>query len=301
MNRKIISEILTGRWFIQKQWAESHLPLVIALLKGNNPVSFVQRTGNEGIELPFVLDPSTMERIDSYKYDYNSDKLIPNPNIPPNSVGVIPITGPLTYYNGDCGEPGMMQRTNWLMDFMKRDNIGSIVQIIDTPGGEARASRNYVDQMQKSPKPILSYVDNMCASLGMFFSSASNETYLSNDLSEMGSVGSMMMLLDIRGALELEGLKLIEVYAPQSTDKNKDYNDALNGDTSLIENHLKILTDAFINHIKTGRPQSAANEKEWNSGKMFFAKGAINLGLADGIRPFNQVISKAAWLAKRNK
>ncbi len=304
MNRKIISEILTGRWFINKQWADSHLPLVIALLKGNNPVSFVQRTGNEGIELPFIVDPSTLERIDSYKYDYSSGKTIPNPNIPPNSVGVIPITGPLTYYNGECGEPGMMQRTSWLMDFLKRDNIGSIVQIIDTPGGESRASRNYVAQMKKSEKPILSFIDNFCFSLGMWFSAESDEVYLSHELAEMGSIGSYVQLLDISGALALEGLRLIEIYAPQSTDKNKNYRDALTGDTTLIQEELKVLVDAFIKHIAnsgaTLRSDTArANIKEWNSGKTFFSGDAVKVGLADGIRPFNQVVSKAAWLAKR--
>lgn len=300
MNRKIISEILTGSWNINRQWADAHLPLVLALLNGNNPISFVERTGNEGVELPFIVDPVSMQRYPMYAY-VSGQGVVPNPNVPPNSVGIMPMTGPLTYYNGDCGEPGMMQRTNWLMEMNRRDNISAIVQLIDTPGGISTAAPNYVTEMKKSKKPILSYVDHMCASLGMWFASASDETYLGHGFAEMGSVGSYCMLVDFRGALEQKGYKLIEIYAPQSTDKNKPYKDALNGDESLMKEDLAKHVDAFIGHIKQHRQSSAANEKEWNSGKMFYAEDAVKLGLADGVRPFSQVVSKAAWLAKRKK
>lgn len=296
MSYQLISNILASPWFIQRSWADAQLPLVIALLKGQN-VSFVQRTGNEGVEQPFALDASTMERYDLYTYNG-----MPNPNLPPNSVGVLPITGPLTHYNGDCGEPGMIQRTNWLMDMQKRDHIGSVVQLIDTPGGEARAAHGYTTMMAKSKKPILSYVDSSCFSLGMWFSSGSKETWLSNPLAQMGSVGSLCMLADFSGYLEKEGIKVHEIYAPQSGDKNKDYRDALQGDYTAIQENLKMHVDAFINYVATQRGEKAtANAKAWNSGKVFTAAEAVKIGLADGVKDLNQVVSKAAWLAKRNK
>lgn len=298
MNRRIISDILGGKWFINKQWADSQLPYIMAMLQGRTDVSFVERTGNNAGEQPFAVDPKTMQRVSLYNYD-SYGRTVPNPNMPKGCVGVLPVTGPLTYYNGDCGEPGMIQRGNWLADMNRRENICAIVQLIDTPGGMSTAAPNYVAQMGKSPKPILSYVDQMCASLGMWFSSASTETYLGHDFAEMGSIGSYCMLVDSSGMLEQKGLRLIEVYAPQSTDKNKQYKDALAGDTTAIQNDLAMHVDAFINHIKASRPASAANEANWNTGKMFYAKDAVKQGLADGIRPFDQVVSKAAWLAKR--
>jgi ClpP class serine protease len=65
---------------------------------------------------------------------------------------------------------------------------------------------------------------------------------------------------------------------------------------------LKKHVDAFISFVKNSRGDVAsANEKEWNSGKMFYAGDAVKIGLADGVKSFDQVVSKAAWLAKRNK
>ncbi len=119
-------------------------------------------------------------------------------------------------------------------------------------------------------------------------------------MDQLGSVGSYCTLFDFSGYLELNGIKMIEIYAPQSKDKNKDYRDALKGDTSLIEDDLKIHVDHFISFVKESRgPKAAASVKEWGTGKMFYAKEAVSLGLADGIISFDQVVAKAAWLAKR--
>ena len=277
---------------LDRQWAESQLPLVLLMLQGK-PVSFVERTGNEGVEQPFVIDPATMTR-----YSWMGGE---NPRIPDNCVGVIPISGPITKYNGDCGEPGSIQRNSWLLQMEKRQSIGSIILMLDTPGGEARAAASSMQIIKKSKKPILAFVDGMSASLGVWYTSAARETYLSSKRDEIGSIGSYVTFFDFRGWFEKEGIKIHEIYAPQSEDKNKDYREALKGNYDLILQDLKVHVDDFIAFVKQERPKSAQMEKEWNSGKMFYADEAIKLGLADGIKTFDQVVSKAAWLAKRTK
>lgn len=296
-----ISAILRGRWLLDKAWADQHLPLVLSMLQGNN-VSFVERTGNAVTERPFVIDPQTMQRYEGFIYNWREERYVPNPNIPENSVGVLPISGPITKYNGDCGEPGAVLRNSWLMDMKRRSNISSVILLLDTPGGESRAASTSVSIIKNFGKPILSYIDGMCASLGVWYSSATDEVYFGNETDELGSVGSYCTIFDFKGYFEKEGVKIHEIYAPQSTDKNKDYRDALEGDYSGIEADLKIHVDAFISFVKENRGDSAqATASQWRTGKMFYAKDAIKLGLADAIKPFDQVVSKAAWLAKRKR
>jgi protease-4 len=295
-----LSAVLRGRWLIDRAWAEAHIPLVLSMLKGN-PVSFVERTGSEDFEMPFVIDPATMERFDYYKFDWATEKYIPNPNIPNNSVGVLPIKGPITKYNGVCGEAGAILHASRLLDMSKRSNIGSVILLSDTPGGEVSAANPLTTALKNFNKPKITYVDGFTASLGMYLICGSDEAYVSSKIDEVGSVGTMCSILDFTGYLENEGIKLHDIYAPQSKDKNKDYKDALAGDYTAIQNDLKIITDSFISYVKEGRPQTAATESEWNTGKMFYPAEAQKLGLIDGVRDLNQVVSKAAWLAKRNK
>lgn len=287
-----ISAVLRGRWLIDKGWAEAHLPLVLSLLEGK-PVSFVERTGDGEFEQPYAINPATGD-----KFDWRDGR---NANIPPGSVGVIPITGPITKYDGFCGEPGAISHATGLLQMKKRSNIGSVVLHVDTPGGEARAMDSFSSTLKNFGKPVLSLVDGMAASGGMWLVSLTNEVYAANKMSEVGSVGAYTMLADFKGMYEKEGIKLHEIYAPQSTDKNKDYRDAINGDYGMVEEDLKTLVDEFISTVKTGRPGAVANEEKWNTGKMFFAQDAQRIGLIDGIKSFDQVVSKAAWLGKRKK
>ena len=292
-----LSAIMRGRWLIDKQWADDHIPLILMMLQGK-PVSFAERSGNEGVELPFTIDPATMQRSEMFAY-VEGRGYVANPNIPENSVGVLPITGPVTKYNGDCGEPGSIQKNAWLADMGKRNNIGSVIMLMDTPGGEAAAANTFSTSIKNFKKPIVSYVDGMCASLGVWYSSASDEVYLSNENDQVGSVGSYCTLFDFKQAFENAGIKMHEIYAPQSTDKNKDYRDALAGDDSGIKADLKIHVDSFIKFVSTRSDKAKENTTAWSTGKMFYAGDAIKYGLADGVRTFDQVVSKAAWLAKR--
>ncbi len=294
-----ISAILRGRWLLNKQWAYDHLPLVLLMLQGNN-ISFTEKevvkesyhaNGYQGIRTPMAINPSTMETFNFY-----------STNIAPGSVAIIPVSGPITKYNGECGEAGSLMLGNWIKEANRRDHISSIVFSIDTPGGEARAASAFTSEIANTNKPTLSFIHGMAASLGVFLTSATDEVYFADSQGELGSVGSYVTLPDFSGYFEKQGIKLHEIYAPQSTDKNKDYRDALQGDYSAIEADLEKHVNHFISFVKTNRgDKAAASVKEWNSGKLFSAEDAIKLGLADGIRPFNQVVSKAAWLAKRAK
>lgn len=296
-----LSAILRGRWSIDKQWADDHFPLVLLMLKGQ-PVSFASaaadRTGAMEMEQPFAIDPKTMTRHELYVFDYNRG-YIPNPNIPEGSVGMLPVTGPITKYNGECGEAGSIKRTTWLNEMGRRQNIGSVISIFDTPGGESRAGHSFGAALKSFNKPVLGFVDGMSASLGVHYTANIKEVYLSNEMDQMGSVGSYCTIMDFRGLLESNGIKMTEIYAPQSTDKNKDYRDALEGNTQAIEEDLKLHVDSFINLVKSRNSRASKYSKEWSTGKMFYAQKATEIGLAEGILSFDQVVQKAAWNAKR--
>lgn len=298
-----LSAILRGHWLISDAWAKDHMPAVIMLLEGKN-VSFssMEMNSRERVSKLEFIDPISMKKYPAKVYDYRSDTFVPNPNIPTNSIGVISICGPITKYDGECGELGAISISNMIADINKRDNVDGIVLSIDSPGGEARAASILTSAIQNSKKPVLSHVSGMAASLAVFITSASKEVYLSNKMDEMGSVGSFWTMYDFSKYLENAGITVHEIYAPQSTDKNSLFNEALSGNYEQAKEYLKLHVDEFISFVKNSRGEKAAKSADqWNSGKMFFANEAIKLGLADGILPIEKVISKAAWLSKRNK
>ena len=295
MSFRTLSAILRGRWLLDKQWAESQLPLVLNLLNGTNAA--VERTGNAEIEMPFAIDPVTMQRHSLYIYGR------PNPNIPEGSVAIFPVNGPIMKYNGECGEPGSIQRVSMLLDLEKRQNVGSVVMLIDSPGGQVDGTQSMVNAVKNFSKPILGLVeDGMAASAAMWLLSATDEAYAALESDQVGSIGVYTTVLDYKGWFEQNGIKIHEIYAPQSTEKNKDYKDAIGGNYESIMADLKITADTFINAVKANRKGKAdASQSQWDTGRMFYAKDAVKAGLIDGVKSFEHVIKKASWLSKRKK
>lgn len=308
-NYQLISQILYGAWAVNPVWANAQVPFLVSLLDGKQqdarqinvagqPMSFVDRTGNQGVEMPFVVDPNTGERVQLKVYDPRSGSYVNNPNLPKAAVGVIPISSAITKYNVECGAPGMIQRDGWLRDFLKNDAIASVILLMDTPGGEVRAADTFTQTIQNSSKPIITYIDGMCCSLGMWFASATDKTFFASKNGELGSIGALVHFADMSGMLEKAGIELHEIYARQSKDKNKDIRDAKKGNYTQIEDELTELVSEFIDHIKAGRPAAAKSADKWNTGKVFRADEAVKLGLADGILPFDRVVSYSKFLAR---
>jgi ClpP class serine protease len=213
-------------------------------------------------------------------------------------VGVLPISSAITKYNVDCGAPGMIQRDGWLRDFLNNDQISAVILLMDTPGGEVRAADTFTQTIQSAQKPIITYIDGMCCSLGMWFASATDKTFFASKNGELGSIGALVRYADVSGMLEKAGIKITDIYATQSTDKNKPFRDAQAGDFTEIQEDLDHLVDDFIAHVQAGRPGAVKSADKWNTGKVFRADEAVKLGLADGVMSFNQVVSYSKFLAR---
>ena len=299
MSFRTLSAILRGRWLLDKQWAESQMPLVLSLLQGTHAAA--PRTGNGQGEMPFVIDPQTMQRFEMFVH--TGFGLKANPNIPEGSVAIIPVTGPIMKYNGECGEAGSIHRIGWLMDAERRASIAAAVLMIDSPGGQVDGTQSFANAIKFFSKPIIGFVDDgMAASAAMWLLSAADESYTSLESDQVGSIGVYTSILDYKGYLEMNGMKMHEIYAPQSTEKNKGYRDAISGNYEAVLADLEVTADTFINAVEKNRGgRATASKSDWSTGKLYYAKDAQRAGLIDGIKNFEQVVSKAAWLAKRKK
>ncbi len=295
MSFHTLSAILRGRWLIDRNWAETSLPLVINILTGKQ--ANINRTGNQQIERPFIVDPQTMVR---YEW-YESGK--PNTSAPAKSIAVIPISGPILKYNGECGEPGSIQRVGWVQEVDQRDNLSGALYIIDSPGGQAEGTASLAAAIKSAKKRSVAYIDDgMAASAAMWIASSADEIYASMATDMVGSIGVYARLYDFRGFLEQQGIKMHEIYAPQSTDKNEDYRQAIDGNYEMMEEELKVLAQAFITAVDANRGgRASASINQWSSGKMFYAKEAVKLGLIDGVKPMQDALLRVLTVNRGSK
>ena len=277
------------------------MPAVIAVLKGGQWAVEPQRTGNEMVEYPFLVDPKTMQRYEMYTWDRERGRTL-NPTLGSleGVVAVVPISGPILKYNGECGEPGSITRVGWLQMVDNMPNVTAVVILWDTPGGMVDGTATLSNTIKSMKKYTISYVDDgMCCSAGMWGATSANEFYASKKTDTVGSVGVLCTLADFTGHYEQLGITVQTVYAPQSEDKNKEYRQwQEKGDSSLIANNLGVIADEFIASIKANRPDAVRFEAKWNKGASFFADEALKNNLIDGIMPLEKVIKRAHFKGK---
>lgn len=293
MSFRTISAILRGKWLIDKQWASQHLPLIVKMLNGER-ADFGQEKDEERNPVKILSNRAASV----YQVSYYSDLS----RLPSGSIAMLDINGPITKY-GDICSYGSIDHTATLNRLGAAPNVEGVILNIDSPGGEVSGTAMLADAIKSlgTKKPVVAMIDNgIAASAAMWIASASNEIYTTQKIDMVGSIGVYTTLVDWYGYLEKEGLKVRDIYAPQSTDKNLDYREALKGNDDLVKDELKVLADEFISTIAKNRAGKIQGN-DWSTGKMYYSKEAIRLGLIDGQKSFNQVVGRINKLISTKK
>ncbi|MDH7463980.1 S49 family peptidase [Chitinophagaceae bacterium 26-R-25] len=284
MSFKTVSAILRGRWLIDKSYAGANVPMAIRLMQGE-AVDFGEEKNSD-------LEPQPMISYAGAAYSVQPYSNINN--LPDNSIAVVTMAGPMLKY-GDMCSYGMTEYAAIMSKLGNAGNVSGIIIDIDSPGGQADGTALLSDTISrvKQRKPVISLInDGMAASAGYWIASSGTEVYVTQPTDQVGSIGVYTTIADWNAHYqEYFKLPVMDIYAPQSTDKNKDYKDAINGDDTAIKEDLSVLAQQFINTVKKNRAGKLTSDV-WSTGKMFYAKDAQKIGLIDGIKSFDQVIAR---------
>ena len=193
-----------------------------------------------------------------------------------------------------CGSPGTTSMNSLLKEADASENIIAHVLLIDSPGGSADGTLQFSESIKSLNKPVYAMINGMCASAAYWIASSAKEIYASSKLDIIGSIGTYLTLLDYSDQLEADGIKVHEIYATKSTDKNADYHAALKGEYDAIrKSMIDPFNEAFTSSIKQNRSKKPGFDAgETLTGKTFMTTDAIKFGLVDGIMTIEQLINK---------
>lgn len=187
--------------------------------------------------------------------------------------------------------PGIDDIALLLKYVMQSEDIDGAILVFNTPGGTTQSLIRLEEVLKNRTKPVVAVVDGMCASAGMYAASLCDRIIALNKMCNVGSIGVMVQLVDYGPFYKKQGIKIIEIYPPESADKNKSYRDAIDGKTqTMIEEVLTPLAVNFQDIVRTHRPVDESIEGVL-SGKMFYAEDAIKAGLVDEIGNFESAVA----------
>lgn len=256
------------------QAVEGYLPLLAAFM--HSGVSQMEAVDSkEGINCNGRV--LVMEDMYDYNYSLRSDA------IGKGSKVVVPVRSVMTKKSQACGPAGMEEASALLRKLYANENVDSICLYVESPGGQVTACQAIISAIQERTKPVVAFVDDLACSAAYGMISQCDRITVNHANAVIGSIGTMCTAMDYSEYFAREGIKVHELYATKSTEKNKDWRDLKAGDPSGVISDLDFLNEWFQSSVLSGRPQLAATREKWETGAVFHAREAIELGLIDAI------------------
>lgn len=281
--KRITNALARGKFAIEAQTGLSLFPQVHAFLRGQE-VNIAKNEDRPPIQAGIIVADWTRAL-----KDYTEG----NETVEPGSIGLITVFD--TVMKEDyCGWSGTMTMANQLKWMDENQNIAGIIIEIDSPGGQVDGTATFADAIKNAATPVVAVVnDGMACSAAYWIASAADKIYATHNHSEVGSIGVYSTLADYSKYYEEKGIRVEDVYAEQSTEKNKGYRDWLAGDSAEFVKRLSSIATEFIDTVKTNRAGKLNTDAvDPFKGAVFNAKQALAIGLIDGIKSFDQVVAE---------
>jgi ClpP class serine protease len=296
VNIQLIRAIFSGKWFIEPTEAEALIPIAINLLEGK-PIGGLPGTKGyhdddddyeERKKCQVVIKSGSVYQA-SYYRDFS------DPTIPEGATALINLTGPIMKYGGYCGEASSERTAQFFKQADANPKIKNILFKVDSPGGQVDGTATMAQAVFNTSKPVLGFVDDgMAASAGYWPLAGADEIWASQKTDVIGSIGVYAQWADYSKRYEQLGIKIHEVYADQSSEKNKLYHEVIKGNYKPVkEEVLNRLAGEFIASVKEMRGEKI-NLKAGDpfKGATYMAEQAIEIGLIDQIGTYEQALAR---------
>lgn len=277
---QLASDLMRGNWLLSG--AAGFLPVVIGFLN------------RQSMELPDLADEPRF-------YADGGQSVSDDPGTAARTVktvAVIPLHGAMTKYD-TCTSYGTSYIGRRMVEAAGQEDVAAVVLDIDSGGGACNSVAPLVEAVRAvraMGKPVLAHCD-AALSAAYWVASQCDAVYMDNPLSSAGSIGAYARVVDDRAQDPQTGWKIIEIYPPESADKNRAYREAIDGDSSAMERELSVLVGMFRDAVTSARPQVKADAPGVMTGADFLAGAAVANGLADGVKTLQEVVEIAFALA----
>lgn len=221
-----------------------------------------------------------------------------------NRTAVIPVEGVLTkraaWFHSVSG---MSSYELIIRDFhaaMADSQVDRVLFRGDTPGGTVDGIEQATNAVYEArgKKPIITLCDGQLCSAGYWFGSASDEVYIADGTSAVGSIGVIATHVDVSKAEQMYGIKTTEITAGKYKRIASEHAPLSKEGREYIQERVDYLYSIFVDTVARNRGVSAERVlADMADGKVFLGRQAIDAGLVDGMKTFEQLLEPETAVA----
>lgn len=174
------------------------------------------------------------------------------------------------------------------------DELHAAILDINSPGGEATGMFAVAQKVRElaAVKPVIAVVNDVAASAAYGIASGAHEIVIS-PTSFVGSIGVVMVHIDHSGEMEQKGLKATIIHAGANKVDGHPFGPLSKDVRANLQAKVNILYDRFLETVESGRGERLdAPSARKTEADIFIGQQAVELGIADRIGTFDQVLAE---------
>lgn len=174
------------------------------------------------------------------------------------------------------------------------DELHAAILDINSPGGEATGMFTVAQKVRElaAVKPVIAVVNDVAASAAYGIASGAHEIVIS-PTSFVGSIGVVMVHIDHSGEMEQKGLKATIIHAGANKVDGHPFGPLSKDVRANLQAKVDILYERFLETVEAGRGERLdASRARKTEADIFIGQQAVELGIADRIGTFDQVLAE---------
>ena len=196
------------------------------------------------------------------------------------------------------GMPGSEEIAKKIEDINKRDDVGAVVLVVNSPGGSVVATREIYDSYKTLEKPKVAYFREVAAS-GAYYIASGSDYIISDPDAITGSIGVIATFSDLSGLFDKIGMNTTAVKSGLHKDIGSSSRPMTDEELGIIQALIDEVFDEFKTVVVENRKGTLNMVKfeEITDGRILSGRQAKSVGLVDALGNKKDAIKKAAELA----
>ena len=196
-----------------------------------------------------------------------------------------------------AGSPGSDEIASSIDDLNKRDDVGAVLFVVNSPGGSVVATHEIYNAVKGLDKPKVAYFREVAAS-GAYYVSTGTDYIISDPDAMTGSIGVIATFTDLSGLLDKIGVNVSSVKSGPYKDIGSEYRNMTPDEQAIMQSMIDEVYSEFKGIVLANRKGKLDMNVFDNvtDGRVLSGTQAQKAGLVDAVGTEQDAILKAAEL-----
>lgn len=205
-------------------------------------------------------------------------------------VLIIPLEGTLMKVESSFGGTSTVRVRRQLQIAARDPVVKAVLLKVDSPGGTVSGTDELATEIANFPKPIRAHADGLMASAA-FWIGAQADTVSASRTSEVGSLGTFLVVHDFSEAFEKEGIKTHVVSTGPFKGAGIQGSEITDLQLEDFQKSVLNMNEFFIQAVIDGRKMQRSHVEQLFDGRVHISSKAMELGMIDQIISFEEAVS----------